>query len=342
VHRNRMIEITELEALKDIVVKRVTEQLGDPNLNACKLLYALSELTVHDASEPDIGWDNARYHSTRLAVELGNAKNDSDKDRRYINRIWKDMIEAYEVIEPSIENDARKAGFRKILKPRKTDPKTGRVEFYLDIEKLDEDRYPEDKQAYTKDGKHIIHYERVKNPKPSILGRFLTNIVMDKVGYFMYIAFPVTLFIVLAGWSLWVINDDSVPINTAFVLSFIYAFCAVYIFRAFYQVRDRMIIKAPSWMTKYFQGADTNEHAQLELVLSDKEGSNGEFLPAISLVVYSSTCPVCERSIVVDRGAGVYKGRLVGKCLYSPVEHLFSFDHVTRKGVPLRSDTYLG
>lgn len=50
-----MVELEEFETLKNIVVNRVTEQLGDPNLNACKLLNALTELTVHDVSEPDIG-----------------------------------------------------------------------------------------------------------------------------------------------------------------------------------------------------------------------------------------------------------------------------------------------
>lgn len=252
------------------------------------------------------------------------------------------MIEAFEVIEPSIENDARKAGLRKILKPRKTDPKTGRVEFYLGVEELDEEKFPANIVDAKKYGNHLIHYERVKNPKPSILGRFFSNIVMDKPRAFIYSAFPITLFLFLMGWSIWIVNDDDQVLTTAFVMICIYSLCGAYVFRAFYQIRDKMIIKAPSWMTKYFQGADTIEHAQLEFVLSNNVNSGDDPIVAISLVVYGSTCSICNRPVFVDKGVGKFKGRLIGKCAYSPVEHIFSFDHVTRKGVPLRNDIYIG
>ena len=332
------MDIEENKKLLEIVVNRVTEQLGDPKLNASKLISALAGLTQHDVNEPDIGWENAKYHATRLAIELGNAKNDSDKDRRYINRIWKDVVEAYEIIEPSIENDVRKQGYRQILKPKKTDPKTGRVEFYLDVEELDEDRFSETKELYTKDGKRIIHYEKISNPKPSLIGRLFANIVLDKPRHFLYRLLPIALLLVAYLWFEWILWDDDIVDVTAFVLFVFYACCAVYVFRAFYQITDRWIVKAPIWMTSLFE----NDSAQVEIRDSGRRDKKGEKLFSISLTVYQSTCLVCDSPVVVDKGEGEFKHRLIGKCIHSPVEHIYSFDHVTRKGVPLRSDTYLG
>jgi len=333
-----MIEITELEALKNIVVKRVAEQLGDPNLNACKLLNALAELTVHDASEPDIGWDNAKYHSTRLAVELGNAKNDSDKDRRYINRIWKDMIEAYEVIEPSIENDVRKAGFRKILKPRKTDPKTGRVEFYLDVQDVEEtNTYHSEKESTISSG-FTIDYELVKRPKLSLWGKIFSRIVWYKPIYIIYKSLPIIM-VILFGAGIEYLNlSVDLKYVSEVILFMLICIHVAYVFRAFYRVGQLRIVQAPIWMTKLTPG----EEAQLQLQTSGKKNSLGEDICEIALVVYLSRCPICESAVKVDNGARKFKGRLIGKCELNPVEHIYSFDYVTRKGVPLRNDTYLG
>lgn len=333
-----MIEIEELEALKNIVVNRVTEQLGDPNLNASKLLSALAELTVHDASEPDIGWDNAKYHATRLAVELGNAKNDSDKDRRYINRIWKDMIEAFEVIEPSIENDIRKAGFRKILKPRKTDPKTGRVEFYLDVQDVEESKDYHSEKESTKSTGRAIDYELVKRPKLSFLGRLFSRIVFYKPVYIIYRFIPIALLFLAWAAFEYLQRSEYMEYGTLVALLLMLCFYLAYIFRAFYIVGPLRIVQAPIWMTKSKQGVV----AQLQLQSSGKKNLRDEDVSEIALVVYQACCPVCDSVIKVDNGNRQFRGRLIGKCELNPVEHIYSFDYVTRKGVPLRNDTYFG
>lgn len=334
-----MTEQESIQHVADIVVNRVVEQLGDEKLNASRLIKSLTALTVEDVSEPDIGWDKAKYHATRLALELGNAKNDPDKDRRYINRIWKDLIEAYEVIEPSIENDLRKAGIRKILKPKKTDPKTGRVEFYLDIQDV-EDRPIASNDQLTSASRLVIDYELVKRPKLSMVGKLFSSIAFRRRTLFIYTWSPFILIISVYLAFEYLNRSEYLEYATEALLFIIYAFVIAYVFRAFYQVRDRMIIKAPIWMTKF--GSDGEKHSQLEIVFSEESDETWEHVPVISLVVYRAECPVCGSPVYVDRGAGIYKDRLIGKCVYSPVEHIYSFDHTTRKGVPLRSDTYLG
>jgi len=56
----------------------------------------------------------------------------------------------------------------------------------------------------------------------------------------------------------------------------------------------------------------------------------------IKLVKYSGECPICGGRVTAQSGGMAFFGRIVGKCENAPVEHIFSFDHVTRKGRPLR------
>lgn len=56
----------------------------------------------------------------------------------------------------------------------------------------------------------------------------------------------------------------------------------------------------------------------------------------IKAVSYSAVCPICEGKIFAKSGGLEFWGRIIGRCNDSPIEHIFSFDHVTRRGVYLR------
>lgn len=334
-----MNENKEVCELADITVSRVVEQLGDPKLLASKLVSTLGELTKQDSAEEDIGFEGAKYHATRLALELDNAKNDSDKDRRYINRIWKDLVEAFEVIQPSIENDARKAEYRKILKPRKTDPKTGRVEFYFEEIELEASVLDDEKQTVAKDGKPVIHYEHVKSPKASFWGTRFSHTLLTKWRYRVWF----TLVPLILAGSLYIggvkayRSNDSL-IHSVYIAVLLYFLIWVIRFLPFYRIAYRRVVQAPTWMME----DPSLDGVVLELRLSDRKDKHGDNLALIDLAVYRSKCLVCGRNVIVQNGVYGYRHRLIGKCLGNPREHIYSFDHMTQKGVPLRSDTYLG
>ena len=52
----------------------------------------------------------------------------------------------------------------------------------------------------------------------------------------------------------------------------------------------------------------------------------------LRMVRYTATCPVCEGEITIEKGRRRLRGRLIGECGRNPVEHVFSFDFITRKG----------
>jgi|GEM_PF-531135 len=50
---------------------------------------------------------------------------------------------------------------------------------------------------------------------------------------------------------------------------------------------------------------------------------------------HHGTCPLCSGEVDVFEGGKAFPGRLIGRCSDSPIEHVFSFDPVSRVGHPL-------
>ena len=87
---------------------------------------------------------------------------------------------------------------------------------------------------------------------------------------------------------------------------------------------ENKIIIAPSIL----QLAYTVQHVLL--IKKDEHGKS------VRMVRFTGTCPLCGGLVEIQKGKGVFGGRLVGECENSPVEHLYSFDHVLRRGLLLR------
>lgn len=56
----------------------------------------------------------------------------------------------------------------------------------------------------------------------------------------------------------------------------------------------------------------------------------------IKAVSYSATCPICGAKVIAKSGGIEFFGRIIGRCDEAPVEHIFSFDYITRQGTWLR------
>lgn len=50
---------------------------------------------------------------------------------------------------------------------------------------------------------------------------------------------------------------------------------------------------------------------------------------------YVSECPICNAEVHLAAGVEPHRVRLVGRCVDSPQEHIYSFDRVTLEGAPL-------
>jgi len=98
-----------------------------------------------------------------------------------------------------------------------------------------------------------------------------------------------------------------------------------------YRVSQDKIVMAPDWMTPL---KETSVQLELKKVSIDTLDT-GKVIRELRLLVYSAKCPICTGRVEVQSGGIQFPFRLVGRCVESPREHVFSFDHVTRTGKPL-------
>ncbi|WP_419834521.1 hypothetical protein [Endozoicomonas atrinae] len=153
------------------------------------------------------------------------------------------------------------------------------------------------------------------------LSLFLAFIMLPFVVFFLILFSPIilTLFPMFAnvagGFIFWGI---------------LYIAVMVGFFGFLYRVVDKRVAMAPDWMI-----LTSREYWLLEYRREmDKDGDYSH--RRIALVLYSGDCPVCNGSVQIARGGFHFPGRLVGRCAESPVEHVFSFDHISKVGRPLR------
>ena len=87
---------------------------------------------------------------------------------------------------------------------------------------------------------------------------------------------------------------------------------------------DKIVI-APWWM----QSTEADR-------LLERRGPSRYPEKSIKAVRYVAHCPICGGRVSATKGRLEFFGRIVGRCEEAPVEHVFSFDHVTRNGKCLR------
>ncbi len=121
------------------------------------------------------------------------------------------------------------------------------------------------------------------------------------------------------------LTKTSVGSGSSITSSLIIIFAVFVTLYPLYQLKAKGVLIAPWWM----QSVD--EERLLEFRAPPRFETK-----SIKAVSYSATCPICEGKIFAKSGGLEFFGRIIGRCNNSPVEHIFSFDHVSRRGVYLR------
>jgi hypothetical protein len=183
------------------------------------------------------------------------------------------------------------------------------------------------KSKHSDDINVAIEYSVPQLPKATTWAKPLLNFKISGWKFYSYITLPILAFIIaycLFLWNFFAISNVSLiySIIIGSVLAGLYCLLI-----PFYEAIDKRIGLAPIWLTKLKVTS-----AQLRYVRTDNKRSNGQYIRALQLVVYKAECPVCGNEVLIEKGKYSHKGRLVGVCNESPREHLFSFDHVTKKG----------
>lgn len=99
-----------------------------------------------------------------------------------------------------------------------------------------------------------------------------------------------------------------------------------------YRVFFWRIVKAPS----LFEIMDPFPGHRGDLFLVVSEDEKGVVKRELSAKKFSSVCPQCKGDVVAVSGGFEFPWRVVGRCLSSPAEHVYSFDICHLKGYRLR------
>lgn len=92
-----------------------------------------------------------------------------------------------------------------------------------------------------------------------------------------------------------------------------------------YKLGTEKIVIAPWWMQS------TEDDRLLERRAPPRHPEK-----SIKAVRYVAVCPLCGGKVSATKGRLEFFGRIVGRCEEAPMEHVYSFDHVTRNGRLLR------
>lgn len=99
------------------------------------------------------------------------------------------------------------------------------------------------------------------------------------------------------------------------------------IYRFFDDLFDLRIVMAPEALTPI---------SQANVTLELRRPSGHDDVGELAFVRYTALCAKCDATVAVFPGRRDFPGRLVGRCRRSGREHVYSFDHVLRIGLPLR------
>jgi len=176
-----------------------------------------------------------------------------------------------------------------------------------------------------------IQYYVSELPKPLPWTKPFTNLEISGWKLYTYIGLPMMALLIgylLLLWNYFAISGASL-LSTVIIIS-LFLLCSL-ILNPFYEAMNKRIALAPNWLMRI-----TELSGLLRSIRTNKRRRNGKSIRALQLVIYKADCPICGEEVLIENGKGINKGRLIGVCLESPREHVFSFDHVTKKGALLR------
>ncbi|MEQ3645978.1 hypothetical protein [Alteromonas sp.] len=120
-----------------------------------------------------------------------------------------------------------------------------------------------------------------------------------------------------------IIDWNSKPFATAVVIVGMFA---ALLFHRYYELLNKGVTSFPVFWSK--------KMGRNKLFLSQPSGENDKPL-GMKAVTIEAKCSICGEDILIEKSRE-FHGRYVGKCRIAPSEHVFSFDHVTKRGKLLR------
>lgn len=171
-------------------------------------------------------------------------------------------------------------------------------------------------------------YRATQIKKPFLWVQPLTKTVLKGWGGWAFILIPVCVVLGIP-FLLFSLSKFQSSIYALFVvISIVLLWRLGYII---YELIEKGVAKTPDWMVRL---SERNALFIVNREISTNKEKRSHKI--IELVVFEAECPICGDIIFIENGGKEFNRRYVGKCTLAPSEHIFTFDHITKRGILAR------
>jgi hypothetical protein len=331
---------TEVLQLADLAYDQVVIHSGNKYKKYVQFFRVLIDGLSEKAAESQCSIEEVSLEPMEISELLGRKPEDHEFEKKHINKnLMPYLLRDLEVIQPTINNEALRKNFRKRLVPIKVSGEKNRISYGIKLDELTEQELDDSniKESSELQSGCVIDYRLTQRPKPNFLGKYLSKLTLDKRSLWLYFLIPGLPLISMLAWFEFIFIGKAYSQIIWFLIITVVLGALWWLIKPFYSLLDRGISLAPIWMIPL-----KTRSAQLEKRATKKIGPLGRPVKELVFVVYEGECPICGGEVDIIQGKKQHKDRLIGQCTNNGVEHIFSFDQITKKGVPLRNDIYKG
>jgi len=331
---NLSIDIDELKSSYEATLKHL-KSVKWTKKTALTVLEKMGDQTFENVFEHQCvpGDEACQYDSCDIGMWLDRKRGDAEASRNWLKPHLKAYRDYVEQNKDELDEYLRQQGCKHRLVIDDTGSRGGeRNHYYLSLQEV----LGGGAKSIDLPSCHI-EYQVRQIPKLLPCFEWMRRIDLEGWKIRTYLGAPLTLgvgWVLLMLWVLPLNNDQHLPALVLYSTILVGLWIFVH---PFYDLVNRRVSMAPSWMLPFKVLS-----AQLEMVPTDGRKVNGAPIRSIRLVRYGGDCPICGAPIAVISGTREFRGRLIGQCNESGTEHVFSFDHVSKIGVPLRGNAYYG
>ncbi|WP_157197945.1 MULTISPECIES: hypothetical protein [Methylomonas] len=310
----------------------------DAKTKRYKALRALADMTLNDLERGKSDTE-CKYTAQDIFLSVTSSKSFEDSDKRNVNRFLKDLHDALPTHEAMLKQIAIDNNFVAIPTYNFSASVGSGSGVYTEhfITPLERNLYDTDIPAEDLKEGEIKYYLESVNNLP-LLFRWINNFEISAwrqkllaFAIIIGILVIVCLFLFFMLVFLHTKNGGLEIIRALFGTLGVSSFIA-FPLRHLYLCLTNRIISAPILLLP-----NTVDNAQIEYVATEKLSPiTGRPIRKFRVVIYSSTCPICQSRIEVENGGKEFHNRLIGRCTEVPLEHVYSFDRFLCKGRFLR------
>jgi hypothetical protein len=170
----------------------------------------------------------------------------------------------------------------------------------------------------------FAEYRATQIKRPYFWVQPMTNTLLKGWGFWMFILIPVC---VVFGIAFLLLSLGKVQSFIYVLLVIVSVYLLWRLGYVIYELMEKGVAKAPDFMVRLY---DRNAMFVVSREVSIDKEKRGAKL--IELVTYEAECPICGDIIFIENGGKEFNRRYVGKCTLAPSEHIFTFDHITKRG----------